>query len=219
MSETKFEQYIDQSPRLWQDYLHHPWMDAIHAGTLTLDQFRFFLTQDMPYQTDFLQALLLGASRSDRPADWLWVRDMIAAEADFEESLLAELGSTSSRDRWTAGPAREGYMNHLVRVALEGSPANIAAALLPCAAGFTGAMAEPADVSGHHPLYQRWLRYYERPEQGAVSTRLVDLFESAIAGAPPEEVEHARMIFVRSLNHQIDVFDAAWRVSDDWRPE
>ena len=217
MGDTVFERYIASIPRLWDAYLHHPWMDAIHAGTLSLDQFRFFLAQDMPYQMDFLNALLLGAAQSTNPEAWLWIRSFIDAEATFEESLLTDLGAMWSRARWVAGPAREGYMNHLTRVALEGSVGAIAAALLPCAAGFTDAMAEPADVSKHPPLYQRWLRYYERPEQLECSTRLVDLFESAVRGAGPEALEHCRMIFVRSVQHQLAALDAAWRVSDDWR--
>ena len=217
MGDTLFERFIATVPRLWDAYVHHPWMDAIHDGTLSLERFTFFLAQDMPYQADFLNALVLGASKADDPDEWLWLRTFIAAEAAFEASLLDELGAAWSFDRWAAGPAREGYMNHLSRVALEGSPGRIAAALLPCAAGFTGAMSEPADTTGHHPLFRRWLEYYERPVQAEFSNRLVGVFERAMAGAPASEVEQARMIFVRSLQHQVAVFDAAWRVADDWR--
>lgn len=217
MGDTRFERYIATVPRLWDAYVHHPWMDAIHDGSLSIERFTFFLAQDMPYQTDFLNALVLGASKADDPDEWLWLRTFIAAEAAFEASLLDELGAPWSFDRWAAGPAREGYMNHLSRVALEGSPGRIAAALLPCAAGFTGAMAEPADTSNHHPLFRRWLEYYERPVQAEFSNRLVGVFERAMADAPAREDETARIIFVRSLQHQVAVFDAAWRCADDWR--
>ena len=181
------------------------------------ERFQFFLAQDMPYQTDFLNALLLGGTRSPEPDTWLQLRAFIAAEAAFEGSLLDEMGTPWTFDRWAAGPAREGYMNHLTRVALEGTPGELAAALLPCAAGFTGAMAEPVDTRGHHPLYARWLAYYERPEQAVFSDGLVGVFDRAMAGASDAGIEHARMIFVRSLQHQIAVFDAAWNLADPWR--
>ena len=219
MGDTLFERYIDTVPRLWNAYVHHPWMDAIHDGTLSMERFQFFLAQDMPYQTDFLNALLLASTRSADPEAWLWLRSFIAAEAAFEASLLEEMGVPYSFDRWDAGPAREGYMNHLTRVALEGSVGRIGAALLPCAAGFTGAMAEPADTSVHHPHFRRWLEFYERPVQAEFSNRLVGVFEDAMRDAGEAEREQTRMIFVRSLQHQVEVFDAAWRLSDEWRVE
>jgi thiaminase len=213
----RFEAFIASVPGLWEAYLHHPWMRAIHDGSLRRDQFAFFLVQDMPYQRDFLNALVLGAGRSDEPDGWLHMRDLIVAEAAFEAQLLDDMGVPWTYDRWAAGPAREGYMNHLTRVALEGSPARIAAALLPCAAGFTGAMATPTDAHSHDPLFQRWLAFYEDPRQAALSDALVGVFERAIEGAIPADVEHARLIFVRSLQHQLAVFDAAMAVSDPWR--
>lgn len=218
MQSDRFESFIAAAPALWEGYLEHPWMRGVHDGSLRMDQFIFFLVQDMPYQTDFLNTLVLGASRSDEPDSWLRMREFIVAEAAFEAQLLDDLGAEWTFDRWAAGPAREGYMNHLTRVGLEGTPGDIAAALLPCAAGFTGAMETPTeDVSGLDPAYQRWLAYYERPEQAEFSGLLVGVFERAIAGASAAALEHARMIFVRSLQHQVDVFDAAWNVSDPWR--
>ena len=38
----------------------HRWMKGVHDGSLRMDQFTFFLVQDMPYQTDFLATLVLG---------------------------------------------------------------------------------------------------------------------------------------------------------------
>jgi len=217
MAEALFGRLIASAPNLWDTYVGHEWMRAIHDGTLTRERFTFFLVQDMPYQTDFQNALVLGAGKSPEPATWLRLRDFIVAEADFEEELLADLGADWSYDRWAASPTREGYMNHLTRVALESSPGLIAAALLPCAAGFTGAMETPTDPDRDlDPLYRRWLDFYERPEQAEFSEALVGVFERAMAGASDAEVDEARMILQRSLYHQIAVFDAAWAVSDPW---
>jgi thiaminase/transcriptional activator TenA len=220
MPSERFDSFVAVAPGLWGGYINHPWMKAIHDGSLRMDQFIFFLVQDMPYQTDFLNTLVLGASKSDEPESWLRMREFIVEEAEFEARLLDDLGAAWTFDRWAAGPAREGYMNHLARVGLESSPGHIAAALLPCAAGFTGAMETPTqDTSGLDPAYQRWLAYYERPEQPEFSQLLVGVFERGMAGASDDDVEMAQMIFVRSLQHQIAVFDAAWAVSDPWRED
>lgn len=211
-----FGTFIDSITGSWNKYLQHPWMVAIHDGSLRRDQFSFFLAQDMPYQRDFLNALTIAATKSDTPDAVLQMRGFIKAEALFEEQLLNELGIAWTYDRWAAGPSREAYMNHLVRVAHEEAVPTICAALLPCAAGFTGAMADPVPKEGLDPLFVRWLEFYERPEQREFSELLVDIFESGIAGSTGDQVEHARMIFTRSIQHQIAVLDAAWRASDPW---
>ncbi len=216
MTGDLFARFIERAGPLWARYVHHPWFEAIHRGDLPMDRFTFFIVHDMPYQRDFLNALVLAASRSEAPAIWLKLRDFILKEVDFEESILDDIGAEWTFDRWAAGPAREGYMNHISRVALEGNTTYIGAALLPCAAGFTGAMAAPADKSHHPEIYRRWLEYYEKPEQGEFSTDLVRLFEEGATLLGEQELAVAQMVFVRSLQHQIAVFDAAWETKDEW---
>ncbi len=211
-----FDEFTGAAHELWDGYIHHPFMGGVHDGTLSRDQFAFFLVNDMPYQRDFLNALLLAATREVEPDSLLRMRSFIEDEVEFEIGLLAELGADWTFDRWAAGPAREGYMNHLTRVAHEGSLGEVCASLLPCAAGFTGAMAEPAPKEGLPPIYQRWLEFYERPEQFEFSSELVGTFESAMSSASSDEVERARMIFTRSVQHQLAVLDAAFRVADNW---
>lgn len=191
-------------------------MDGIRDGSLSTEQFYFFLVQDMPYQRDFLNALLIASTRVLDPETFLSLRDFIAAEIDFEAELLNSAGISWSSDRWSAGPTREAYMNHLTRVALEGSPGQVCAALLPCAAGFTGAMSEPSPKSAHPHHYRKWLEFYERPEQFSFSSALVGAFEKEMVGASPPEIYHCKMIFTRSVQHQIAVLDAAWRTTDLW---
>ena len=215
MSEI-FQEFINSIDANWHRYLNHPWMVAIHDGSLTREQFAFFLVQDMPYQADFLKALTLASTKSDHPDDLLLMREFIKAEAEFEEGLLGDMGVAWTYDRWAAGPSREAYMNHLVRVAFEEPVSTICAALLPCAAGFTGAMAEPVAKEGLDPLYVQWLEFYERSEQREFSEMLVGLFDRGMSIASSGEVIHARMIFTRSIQHQIAVLDAAWRTEDLW---
>jgi thiaminase len=77
-------------------------------------------------------------------------------------------------------------------------------------------MAAPADKSHHPEIYRRWLEYYEKPEQGEFSTDLVRLFEESATLLGEQELAVAEMVFVRSLQHQIAVFDAAWETRDEW---
>lgn len=212
-----FREFVDAARGTWEAYVHHPWMSGIYDGTLTVDQFKFFLVHDMPYQVDFLEALLLAATRSEEPETWLRIRAAIVEEAQFEEALLTDLMADWTYDRWSAGPAREGYMNHLSRVALEGTPGEIAAALLPCSAGWSEATASPVAGPAGHASIARWIAFYETFDAGRGATQdLLKVLDREIARSGAGHRNAAQEIFMRSVHHQIAVLDAAWRLSDDW---
>ena len=110
-----FEEFTNAEAVLWNKYLNHPWMNGIREGSLTSDQFQFFLVQDMPYQRDFLNALLITSTRVVDPQAFLTLRDFISAEVEFEADLLDSAGVPWTFERWAAGPSREAYMNHLTQ--------------------------------------------------------------------------------------------------------
>ena len=207
----------------WAAYIHHPWIDAIVEGTLSDERLRFFLLQDLPYLADYERIYNLAFSKLtiDQHRQFRPFMQMIAGfdEGATEIEMLHLLGCNDfPNDYWAALPAREGYMNHLVRIAHEGTAIQTLTAMLPCSVGFTeiGARLHAVDISGYHPAFQKWIECYRRPFQGAHVDALLDGLVPAVEGLPESEIEELERIFLRSTQHQIAVFDAAWRLSDDW---
>lgn len=208
---------------LWQAYVHHPWIDGIIQGDLSTERFRFFLVQDLPYLADFARVYFIAFSKLG-PEQLRVFRPFLQLlagydEGRWEEELLRDIGCTDySTERWAAMKAREGYMNHLVRVANEGTGLETLVAMLPCSLGFAeiGERAQRIDLSNHRPEYQRWLGLYGRPFQRQQVNALIEGLDWCANSASDSEIAALERIFVRSVQHQIHVFDAAWRLEDPW---
>ena len=46
---TFLDECIEFAGPAWKRYVHHPWIEALFAGTLQEDKFRYWLIQDLPY--------------------------------------------------------------------------------------------------------------------------------------------------------------------------
>lgn len=207
----------------WTAYVRHPWLVGIHDGDLSMEQFQFFLLQDLPYLGDVSRVYFMGFAKLN-PRDLRHFRPFLKLMADYdegnvEEEWLADIGCNDySTDRWAALKAREGYMNHLVRTAHEGTALEIFASTLPCCVGFgeIGDWLKDKDTSGHHAAYQNWIDHYRHPLQQAHVDALVEALETCTAGLREDELLKLERVFLRSVQHQIHVFDAAWRTNDPW---
>lgn len=209
---------------VWAAYKNHPWIEALADGTLTVAQFAFFQIDDGAHVAEFNRALALGIAKA--PVGHPWARaaahvlDDLSTSAELAEkqSLLDELGlpQRMEHSRWTCSPAREGYVNHLVRVAYEGSFGEIATSLYPCSL-FTVVIGErfrDADMS--HSAFKRWTNMYTRRTRNEMREQHFALIEATAAGADDQSRDRMRHIYRRSLQHQVRVFDAAWAMDHRW---
>ena len=207
----------------WTAYVRHPWLEGMYHGDLSVERFQFFLVQDLPYLADFSRVYFMGFAKLSA-RDLKHFRPFLKLIADYdegnvEEDWLAEIGCNDfSSDRWAALKAREGYMNHLVRTAHEGSAFAVFTSTLPCCVGFAeiGDWMKDRDTSSHHAVYRKWIDHYRRPFQRKQVNALVEALETCAGNLNETELEELERIFLRSVQHQIHVFDAAWKMNDPW---
>ncbi|GAA3434181.1 TenA family protein [Kutzneria kofuensis] len=219
------DEFRERSADVWRAYREHPWIEALAAGTLRPDQFVFFQIDDGSHVTEFNRAIALGIAKAPVGHPWAaCAADVLAnmstvAELDEKRALVEDLGFPAAvgRDRWTASPAREGYVNHLVRVGLEGTFAHIATSLYPCSL-FTEVIGTRfRDVSIPGPeAYRRWADMYTRRTRTRMCAAHAAVLEDAAASGNAAEVETLYQIYKRSLEHQVRVFDAAWTLDGVW---
>jgi thiaminase/transcriptional activator TenA len=216
----------------WRIYVEHPFFAAIADGSITFEQLRFWLEQDLPYLADyeFVRERIVARVQADRAFAALapsiatpdWVDVAGKAEVGFEQELLEMIGAGQQViRRFDARPAREGYMNHIVRAGYEGTLGEMVAALLPCEWGFTemAARLEIDRVDDLHPALDRWIAYYTSDEQRQNTDASVALLERVGELAAVEERERIKKTFLLSVRHQIAVLDAAWKTLDPWPEE
>lgn len=227
VTSVSFETLRSRCSAAWAIYVNHPFFGAIAAGTFDEDSLRFWLSQDLLYVAahqrvrERLARRVLAESRlsslHERVAAPEWASEAAEGELAIEAALLESLGGERPTDDFGLRPARDAFINHITRVSWEGSICEMTAALLPCEAGFSEAHA-PFDAAapGLPEFSKRWIEYFQ--EAGTLEVTLELLERSAELPEFPG-IETIVETFRRSLEHQIDVLDAAWRAEDPWPTE
>lgn len=218
--------------RAWDLYIDHAFFGAIADGTLARERFTFWLEQDLPYVEEYSRARSVLAQRVAADSRFDDLAGAVSAdewnlypgeqESAFELEMLKSIGwEPAPIGRFDARPAREAYINHVARAALEGCVGEVVCALLPCEWGFTemGRRMSETRVADLSPVYARWIEYYTSPEQLRNTVLSLQLLERAAQVADEEERYQMKHIFHRSVQHQIAVLDAAWAAADPWPDE
>ncbi|MGX7826454.1 TenA family protein [Actinokineospora sp. 24-640] len=210
---------------LWRAYRRHPWIEALAAGVLEPRKFAFFQLDDGAHVAEFNRTLALGVAKAPTGHEWAaaaaHVLDDMSTVAELEEkrSLVAELGfdAPPEPDRLLASPAREGYVNHLVRTGYEGTFPQIATALLPCAmfVEVIGARFRGVELVGP-TAYRRWADMYTRRTRSQMCAAHRAVVTEEAGRTDDAGREHLFRIYRRSLEHQVRVFDAAWSLEGAW---
>ncbi len=210
------DKMIAASGPAWRRYERHPWFEALEQGRLSLDQFIEFQVEDAPFIPYLHKALAIGLSKAPVGGEWsraatVLLHDVfVANELKAKAGLLASLGVQNCRfDAWALSPRREGYVNHIMRTSHEGPVGDIAAALLPCTF-FTKVVGERfrgVDIKGPE-AFRRWAAIYADKQMfGMLDVHIKAAREEAERSG--EARERITRIFVRSLQHQVAVFDDA----------
>src|SRR3989304_9573361 len=126
-----------RAERIWRAIDAHPFLRELHAGTLPMSRFTYFILQDYIYLLDFAQVLCQGGAKSpDLKTLELFCRHALGAvevERSFHASFGKSLGlSRQQLDTVAKGPITQAYSGHLQSVARGGSLGEVVAAVLPC---------------------------------------------------------------------------------------
>jgi thiaminase/transcriptional activator TenA len=151
----------------WQDYVAHPFIRQLAAGTLPESAFRRYLTQDYLFLIHFARAYALLVSKLRT------LPEMRAATASLN-AIVAELplhlaycaGWGLGEPEIAAEPeAAEtlNYTRYVLDIGHSGDALDLLAALMPCVAGYAEIglrlLDDPATVMEGNP-YASWIRNY-----------------------------------------------------------
>jgi thiaminase/transcriptional activator TenA len=206
---------------VWDRYIHHPWIEALFAGTLSDAQFEYWLAQDLPYLGERITAVALGKAPHGHAWAKLELEYLARANATrVERDMLTKYGEWATT-RWAARPRREAFINFFVRTAYEGTFGEICCAYYPCYAfpDTFGLRYQAERPQGLPPRQVAWVEQWVDPFFIALRDATADAINEYGAYATPYDQEKMKWIMLRATNHQIGTFDAAWNLSDPWPGE
>ena len=207
---------------IWRAIMRHPFLRELHAGTLPMDRFTYFIQQDYVYLLDFAQVLCQGGAKSSN-LETLEVfarHALIAVEVErtFHASFGKAMGfSRRQLDNVAKGPVTEAYIAHLQSVARAGSLGEIVAAVLPCywiygevgKALYQGRPRQPA-------IYRKWIEAYAAEDFWRPVREQIDLMDTLGAAANSAEKKRMMSHFRLSSRYEYLFWDQAYRL-EKWR--
>lgn len=214
------DRILEGSRSIWETFHNHPFVRGIAEGTLPEEKFRYYMIQDYLYLLDYAKVFSIGAGKAKDPEIGrhfsVYVDQIMNGELNIHKAYMAKLGITE-QELLDARQAMDNlsYTSYMLRCAYEGGPAEVCAAILPCAVSYEELAAEmvkrdPACVN--HPFYGDWIRGYAEPGYHDANLDLRELTASACAYMSDEQVEELVEIGQRCSLYEGSFWDMAWEL-------
>lgn len=207
------EQLKAEAHPIWRRIFSHPFLKEIKDGTLPLEKFRYYLTQDYLYLEGFARtvALALAKAPDARTLEELSRRVLTPVERPLHHQLLDTAG-VSLDDIYEVGrsPTNTAYVNHMLTTAAQYGLGPTAAALLPCPWTYH----ELKDEIGpsEHLLYRQWTGFYVAGFLQDSVNAWREFVDAAAAQAGPRELAVMREAFLTSSRYEYMFWDMAYRM-------
>ncbi len=207
----------EQAAPVWEAQHHHPFVRGIGDGTLSLDQFKFWIMQDYLYLIEYSRLLAIAAARSPDLETMTrfsgLLHETLVTEMELHRCYVAEFGITADElEAVPMAPVTQGYTDFLLRMAELGDYAELIAALLPCMWGFAeigerlARGRRPAD-----PRYGRWIDMYSSAEFTRLAAWCREVMDRVAADLGPEGRSRAAAAFLTSSRYELAFWEMGWR--------
>lgn len=204
------------STGLRDDITALPFIIDLAAGTLTTQDFTFYLKQDALYLSLYSPALAaLAASAPDQDASLFWVKgaaECLEEEAELHRTWLRDTDTESGEDV-IPSHVTSAYTSHLMRCVQTRDHVVGAAAVLPCYWLYAEVglhLAEQDAVVEESP-YAAWIDTYSGDDfTGSVETA-IGLVEDAFDTASPEQRAEAARAYLDASRWEVEFFAQADR--------
>ncbi|NLP49664.1 thiaminase II [Bacillus sp. RO1] len=217
----KFSQLVrEKANHIWEASFHHPFVQGIADGNLSLESFKYYVLQDAYYLSHFAKVQAYAGAKA---YDLHTTARMAAhaqgtyeAELSLHENFSKRLGVTEEeKAAFNAAPTAHAYTSHMYRAVLTGGLGEVIAALLPCYWLYYEIGERLKDCTPAEPIYQEWIAAYggewfrELVEEQI--NRLDELADKAT------EEEKARMLeyFIISSQYEYSFWEMAYTL-EQW---
>jgi thiaminase (transcriptional activator TenA) len=221
MAEKFSAQLRSRAGRIWRAIDAHPFLRELHAGTLPMNHFTYFILQDYVYLLDFAQVLCHGGAKSpDLETLELFCRHALGA-VEVERSFHASFGKTlglSRRqlDAIAKGPITQAYIGHLQSVARGGSLGEVVAAVLPCYWIYGEIGRSLYKKRPRKPkIYREWIETYASETFWRPVREQIRLMDRLGAAANGREKKLMTAHFLLSSRYEFMFWEQAYRV-ESW---
>ncbi len=221
MSGSFSEALRSEAAPIWEAIFTHAFLAELAAGTLPVENFRFYISQDYRYLEAFGRAvaLALGRAADSATVRLLAARVLTPIERPLHARLFELTGlSVEQAETVPAAPANRAYMDHLLVTASLRGLGETAAALLPCPWTYDeigSRLARAGEIP--HPVYREWADFYTAGILRESVAAWRDFVDRAAEGAGPAQRAAMREAFLLSSYYELRFWEMAFRM-EAWAP-
>lgn len=193
---------------IYSAILELPFLRELSAGTLPMDKFRFYISQDSLYIDAYSRVLAHIASRLPRmeqvDAFLQFAKDGVAVEKDLHQSFSPDVSMGKSM-------ACEFYVSYL-KAQADRDVAIEAAAILPCFWIYLAVgqhIQKIADMEGNP--YREWIAAYSDPGFEQSNRNCIDICDSLAETSTPEVRRMMTEAFLACSRLEWLFWDSAYR--------
>lgn len=200
----------------------HPFVLGIADGTLPEEKFKFFMIQDYLYLMEYAKVFAVGAAKSydDEVTDAFtaYVSNIRSGEMDIHRSYMSRLGiDVSEAGKTRMAQDNLSYTSYMLRIAYEAGPAEICAAILPCAVSYEEIavkMVRENPSCAEHPFYGEWVKGYSGAEYHEENQELIRITDRAAQGCSEAQIQRLIEIGNRCTLYEKSFWDMSWEMRD-----
>ncbi|WP_289141354.1 thiaminase II [uncultured Brevibacillus sp.] len=216
---TKFTDRLWKSVGpIWEQTHKHPFVAGLGCGTLPVDSFKFYLKQDYVYLIDYAKMFALASTKAYDLTTSARFAGLQEATLNGEMELhreYAERFGISREELEATKPSfvMLAYTSYMLRVAHQGSLAELVSSLLPCTWSYWEIGKHLAKVEGalEHELYGEWVRMYSSDEFGQLAIWLIDIMNELAEGKNEQELARLEEHFLYTTKMEYMFWDMAYR--------
>ena len=203
--------------------LAHQFVSGGGDGTLPVEKFKHYFTQDYVYLIDYSRALALASAKAPMLDDMSWFAGLLDETLNVEMALhrdyCREFDISAEELEATVGaPSNVAYTNFLLETAYQGSFGELLASLLPCQWGYW----EIADhlrrqgLPQNAPLYTKWIEMYTSDEFSALAHHIREMANRIGDESNPAELAAMCQAYQTSVRLEHRVWDMAFSL-EGWK--
>ncbi|MFE1630780.1 thiaminase II [Brevibacillus reuszeri] len=216
---TKFTDRLWKSVApVWEQTHKHPFVTGLGCGTLPVDSFKFYMKQDYVYLIDYAKMFALASTKAHDLTTSARFAGLQEATLNGEMELhrqYAERFGISREELEATKPSfvMLAYTSYMLRVAHQGSLAELVSSLLPCTWSYWEIGKHLAKVEGalEHELYGEWVRMYSSDEFGQLAIWLIDIMNELADGKNEQELARLEEHFLYTTKMEYMFWDMAYR--------
>ncbi len=208
----------DRVRPIWEKTHQHPFVTGLGDGTLPMDAFAFYMKQDYLFLIEYAKLFAVASTKAYDLATSARFAALQEATLNTEMALhraYAERFGISRAELEATEPAfvMLAYTSYMLKVAHQGSLADLVSALLPCMWSYWEIGKRLAKQPGalEHPLYGEWVNMYSSAEFGELAQWLIELMDQLAEGKSETELARLEEHFLTTSRMEYLFWEMAYR--------